>query len=124
MNSPEPEFSDRASRFALDRASWHELKLSVEGANLKAFVDGTEPLEYTARQRPVAGRRGPPHEDCIEEQPGAASAGGCKIGLWTEDDSTSYFKDTSSIRNRPRGNQARSQHRTATVRSGLYIGHG
>src|SRR3954463_753967 len=38
-------FSDRAKKFMLDRAAWHELKLTVDGADLKAYLDGEAALE-------------------------------------------------------------------------------
>src|ERR1700733_6538832 len=40
-------FSDRAKKFMLDRAAWHELKLTVDGADLKTTLDGELALEYT-----------------------------------------------------------------------------
>src|SRR5215470_19610773 len=33
-------FSDRAHKFMLDRAAWHELKLVVQDADLKTYLDG------------------------------------------------------------------------------------
>ena len=56
-------FSDRAKPFPLDRSAWHELKLTVDGASLKTWLDGTLALEYTLGSEPQAGRRGPPHPD-------------------------------------------------------------
>jgi hypothetical protein len=88
------KFSDRAKPFMLDRAAWHELKLTIEGANLKASIDGTVGIEHTLGTEPVAGRRGAPHADLFPAnnpvlQPPVAG----KIGLWSKTDSTSYFKD-------------------------------
>jgi ABC-type cobalamin/Fe3+-siderophores transport system ATPase subunit len=40
------------------RSAWRELKLAVEGANLKAWLDGVPALEYTLGSEPVEGRRG------------------------------------------------------------------
>src|ERR1043166_9672669 len=58
------KFSDRDKRFNLDRAAWHELKLTVDGANLKGWLDGTLAVEYTMGSEPAAaGRRGPPNAD-------------------------------------------------------------
>jgi hypothetical protein len=87
-------FSDRAKPFPLDRNAWHELKLTVDGANLQAFLDGTLALEYTLGSEPQAGRRGPPHPDLYPAnnavlRPPVAG----KAGLWSKTDSTSYFKD-------------------------------
>ena len=33
-------FSDRAHKFMLDRAAWHDLKLTVEGAEIRVHLDG------------------------------------------------------------------------------------
>src|SRR6516162_10875527 len=57
------KFSDREKKFMLDRNAWHELKLSVEGADLKAWLDGALALEHTLGNEPAAGRRGPPNAD-------------------------------------------------------------
>ena len=88
------KFSDHEKPFMLDRAAWHELRLAVDGANLKVSIDGAAGLEYTLGAEPKAGRRGPPHADLypannpVLEPPVAG-----KIGLWSKTDSTSYFKD-------------------------------
>jgi hypothetical protein len=87
------KFSDRAKPFMLDRASWHELKLTVEGAELKAFLDGAPALEYTLGSEPVS-RRGPPNADLYPaNNPVLRPPVNGKIGLWSKTDSTSYFKD-------------------------------
>jgi len=88
------KFSDRATKITPDRATWHELKLTVDGTSVKVFLDGATTLEYTLGSEPVAGRRGPPHEDLYPKnnpvlQPPVAG----KVGLWSKTDSTSYFKD-------------------------------
>jgi hypothetical protein len=88
------KFSDREKKFMLDRAAWHELKLTVDGPNVKVTLDGTVALEHVLGTDPVAGRRGPPHEDLYPKnnpvlQPPVAG----KVGLWSKTDSTSYFKD-------------------------------
>jgi hypothetical protein len=57
------KFSDRTKPFQLDRAAWHELKLTVDGAAINAWVDGTPAIEYTLGSEPQAGRRGPPNPD-------------------------------------------------------------
>src|SRR5581483_9463476 len=88
-------FSDRTKPFMLDRAAWHELKMTVEGADFKAWLDGTLALEYTLGSEPGPGRGGaPPNSDLFPAnnpvlQPPVAG----KIGLWSKTDSTSYFKD-------------------------------
>lgn len=56
--------------FVLDRDLWHELRMTVQGTDFKAWIDGTLGLEYTLKE-PVSGR----------------------VGLWSKTDSTSYFKD-------------------------------
>ena len=88
-------FSDRAMPFMLDRSAWHELKLTVAGAELKTFLDGALALEYTLGSEPRPGRsNAPPHADLFPAnnavlRPPVAG----KIGLWAKTDSTSYFKD-------------------------------
>jgi hypothetical protein len=88
-------FSDRAKKFMLDRAAWHELKLTVQDADLKTFLDGDLALEYTLGTLPGPGRNGaPPNPDLIPTnnavlRPPVSG----KVGLWAKTDSTSYFKD-------------------------------
>jgi len=88
------KFSDRNKPFLLDRAAWHELQLTIEGASLMARLDGAEALEYTLGSEPSVGRRGPPNPDLFPAnnavlRPPVAG----KVGLWSKTDSTSYFKD-------------------------------
>ena len=88
------KFSDRAKPFPLDRAAWHELKLTVEGASLKVTLDGALALEYTLGSEPTAGRRGPPNPELFPaNNPVLRPPVAGKIGLWSKTDSTSYFKD-------------------------------
>jgi hypothetical protein len=87
-------FSDRAKPFPLDRAAWHELKLTVDGANLKGWLDGALAVEYTLGTEPAAGRRGPPNPDLFPaNNPVLRPPVGGRVGLWSKTDSTSYFKD-------------------------------
>jgi len=88
-------FSDRANRFMLDRAAWHELKLTVDGAGLKTWLDGTLALEYTLGSAPGPGRGGAaPHPDLVPaNNPVLRPPVSGKVGLWAKTDSTSYFKD-------------------------------
>ena len=79
----------------LDRAAWHELKLDVDGASLKTYLDGALALEYTLGSAPGPGRNNaPPNPDLFpENNAGPAPAGrrqGRPVG---EDRHTSYFKD-------------------------------
>jgi hypothetical protein len=89
------KFSDRANRFMLDRSQWHELKLAINGAALKTWIDGALALEYTLGSAPGPGRGGAaPNPDLFPEnnavlRPPVSG----KIGLWAKTDSTSYFKD-------------------------------
>jgi hypothetical protein len=88
------KYSDRAKPFMLDRNAWHELKLSINGAQLQTLLDGQVALEYTLGSEPAAGRKGPPHEDLFPAnnavlRPPVAG----RVGLWSKTDSTSYFKD-------------------------------
>jgi hypothetical protein len=88
-------FSDRSKPFMLDRAAWHELKLDVDGASLKTYLDGALALEYTLGSAPGPGRNNTaPNPDLFPEnnvvlRPPVAG----QIGLWAKTDSTSYFKD-------------------------------
>jgi hypothetical protein len=48
----------------LDRAAWHELKMTVDGTDFKAWLDGSLALEYTLGSQPGPGRNGgPPNPD-------------------------------------------------------------
>ncbi len=87
------KFSDRDKPFLLDRAAWHELKLTVDGAAIKAWLDDKPALEYTLGTEPVA-RRGPPNPDLFPaNNPVLRPPVAGKIGLWSKTDSSSYFKD-------------------------------
>jgi hypothetical protein len=87
------KFSDRAKKFMLDRAAWHELKLVVDGASLKTWLDGELALEYTLGADPVSSR-GTPNADLFPaNNPVLRPPVAGKIGLWSKTDSTSYFKD-------------------------------
>jgi len=87
------KFSDRDKPFMLERATWHELKLTVDGASIKAWLDDKPALEYTLGTEPVA-RRGPPNRDLFPaNNPVLRPPAAGKIGLWSKTDSTSYFKD-------------------------------
>jgi hypothetical protein len=88
------KFSDRDKPFMLDRNNWHELKMTVDGASFKAWLDGTLALEYTLGSEPRAGKRGPPNEDLFPaNNPVLRPPVAGRIGLWSKTDSTSYFKD-------------------------------
>jgi len=87
-------FSDRNKPFLLDRSAWHELALTVDGASIRASLDGAPALDYTLGAEPVAGRRGPPNADLFPaNNPVLRPPVSGKIGLWSKTDSTSYFKD-------------------------------
>jgi hypothetical protein len=87
-------FSDRAKPFMLDRAAWHELKMTVAGADFKAWLDGALALEYTLGAEPQAGRKGAPDPDLFPaNNPVLRPPVAGKVGLWSKTDSTSYFKD-------------------------------
>jgi hypothetical protein len=88
-------FSDRAKKFMLDRSTWHELKMAVDGAAFKAWLDGDGALEYTLGTAPGPGRGGAaPNPDLLpENNPVLRPPVAGKIGLWAKTDSTSYFKD-------------------------------
>ena len=86
---------NRDKKFMLDRAAWHELKLTIDGADLKTWLDGEMALEYTLGSMPGPGRNGaPPNPDLIPaNNPVLRPPVAGKIGLWAKTDSTSYFKD-------------------------------
>jgi hypothetical protein len=88
-------FSDRATPFMLDRSAWHELKMTVNGADFKAWLDGTLALEYTLGSEPGPGPNGgPPNPDLVPaNNPVLRPPVAGRIGLWSKTDSTSYFKD-------------------------------
>jgi len=87
--------SDRSKRFMLDRAAWHELKLEIDNASLKTYLDGTFALEHTLGSQPGPGRNNtPPNPDLFpENNPVLRPPVDGRIGLWAKTDSTSYFKD-------------------------------
>jgi hypothetical protein len=89
------KFSDRAKPFMLDKSAWHELKMTVDGADFKAWLDGALALEYTIGSQPGPSRNGgPPNPDLIpENNPVLRPPVSGRIGLWSKTDSTSYFKD-------------------------------
>jgi hypothetical protein len=88
------KFSDREKPFMLDRSAWHELKMTVDGASFKAWLDGALALEYTLGSEPAAGRRGPPNPDLFPaNNPVLRPPVAGKVGLWSKTDSSSYFKD-------------------------------
>jgi hypothetical protein len=89
------KFSDRAHKFMLDRAAWHELQLTVDGASIRTTLDGELAIEHTLGSTPGPGRNNaPPNPDLIPAnnavlRPPVQG----KIGLWAKTDTTSYFKD-------------------------------
>jgi hypothetical protein len=88
------KFSDRSKPFMLDRNAWHELKLSVDGAELKSWVDGVPALDYTLGSEPGPGRGGAPNAELFPaNNPVLRPPVAGRIGLWSKTDSTSYFKD-------------------------------
>jgi hypothetical protein len=88
------KFSDRAKPFMLDRSAWHELKMTVAGADFKSWLDGAPAIEYTLGSEPAAGRKGPPNPDLFPaNNPVLRPPVAGKVGLWSKTDSSSYFKD-------------------------------
>ncbi len=88
-------FSDRSRKFMLDRSQWHELRLTVDHADLKTWLDGELALEYTLGNDPGPGRNNaPPNPDLFPaNNPVLRPPVAGKIGLWAKTDTTSYFKD-------------------------------
>jgi hypothetical protein len=89
------KFSDRNNKFMLDRSQYHQLKLGVDGAAVKVWIDGQLGLEYTLGSVPGPGRNGAaPNPDLFpENNPVLRPPVSGRIGLWAKTDSTSYFKD-------------------------------
>jgi len=85
----------REGQWSLDRAAWHELKIDVDQASLKASIDGQPALEHVLGTEPGPGRNGaPPNPDLMPAnnavlRPPVEG----RVGLWSKTDSTSYFKD-------------------------------
>jgi hypothetical protein len=78
----------------LERQDWHELKMTVDGADFKAYVDGRIALEYTLGSEPTPGRRGAPNPDLFPaNNPVLRPPVQGRVGLWAKSDSTSEFKD-------------------------------
>ena len=67
---------NREKKFMLDRAAWHELKLTIDGADLKTWLDGEMALEYTlgSHARPRPQRRAAEPGSDSRQQPGSAAA--------------------------------------------------
>jgi hypothetical protein len=88
-------FSDRNNLFMLDRSQWHELKMTVDGAAFKAWLDGKPALDYTLGTAPGPSRSGAaPNPDLLpENNPVLKPPVSGRIGLWAKTDTTSYFKD-------------------------------
>ena len=86
---------NREKKFMLDRAAWHELKLTVDGASLKTWVDDELALEYTLGVEPPPGRGGAaPNPDLVPaNNPVLRPPVVGKVGLWAKTDTTSFFKD-------------------------------
>jgi hypothetical protein len=85
----------RPEAFVLDRAAWHELKLTVDGAAIQGSIDGQLGLEWTLGNAPGPGRGGaPPSQDVYPaNNPVLRPPVSGRVGLWSKTDSTSYFKD-------------------------------
>jgi hypothetical protein len=82
-------------KWMLDRSAWHELKMTVDNTDFKAWLDGNLALEYTLGSEPGPGRGGAaPNPDLVPaNNPVLRPPVSGKVGLWSKTDSTSYFKD-------------------------------
>jgi hypothetical protein len=89
------KFSDRAKPVKLDRALWHDLKMTTAGADFKAWIDGDIAIEYTFGTMPGPGRNGAaPNPELIPaNNPVLQPPVNGKVGLWAKTDTTSLFKD-------------------------------
>jgi len=81
--------------YVLDRAAWHELTVTVDGAKITGAIDGKPGLDYTLGSEPGPGRSGAaPNADLFPaNNPVLRPMVAGKVGLWSKTDSTSYFKD-------------------------------
>ena len=71
------KFSDRAKPFMLDRSAWHELKLTVDGAEPQGMARRHAGARVHARQRTGGGQERAAESGSVPgEQSGAAPAGG------------------------------------------------
>jgi hypothetical protein len=82
-------------KWMLDHDAWHELRMTVDGADFKAYVDGQLAVEYTLGSAPGPGRGGAaPNPDLFPDNNSVLKppvAG--RVGLWAKTDSTSLFRD-------------------------------
>jgi len=82
-----------------DRAKWHELALTIDGASLKTSLDGALILEYTLGSAPVGRNGAAPNPELVPaNNPVLQPPVNGKVGLWSKTDSTSYFKDYAVIK--------------------------
>jgi hypothetical protein len=86
---------DPERTWMLERAAWHELKTTVDGASVKAWIDGNLALDYMLGTVPGPGRNNaPPNPDLFPENNAVLRPPvDGRVGLWSKTDSTSYFKD-------------------------------
>ena len=84
-----------AQAYDLDRAAWHDLVVTVDGAKITGAIDGKVGMEYTLGTEPGPGRSGAaPNADLLPaNNPVLRAPVTGKVGLWSKTDSTSYFKD-------------------------------
>jgi hypothetical protein len=82
-------------KWMLDRAAWHELKMTVDGDKFTAWMNGEIALEHALGSAPGPGRNGAaPNPDLFpENNPVLRPPVSGRVGLWAKTDSTSYFKD-------------------------------
>jgi hypothetical protein len=78
-----------------DREKFHELKVTVNGGLITAFLDGTQQWTYTLDAPPGPPRRGgAPNPDLFAaNNPVLQVPVKGRIGLWSKTDSTVEFKD-------------------------------
>lgn len=87
------KFSDRNKPFMLDRNTWHELKMTVNGTDFKAWLDGSLALQHILGTEPSSARGTPNRDLSPVDNPVLRPPLAGRIGLWSKTDSTSYFKD-------------------------------
>ncbi len=74
---------------------WHELRLTIDGADLKAWLDGEIAMTYRLGSDPVAAAgRGAPHDELFPKNNAVLRPPVMgRVGLWAKTDTTSLFKD-------------------------------
>jgi hypothetical protein len=99
VGRPPQTFEPMVRTWLVAQDAWHELRMTVNEADVQAWLVGQPALKYTLGSEPGPGRSGaPPNPDLFPAnnavlRPPVSG----RIGLWAKTDSTSYFKDYEVI---------------------------